>query len=65
MSIYIDPLDELHTDYQGVALTCPHCQTLSHMTASGIPKFSEISRLKPKQVGIVFRCDACFEPVLL
>jgi hypothetical protein len=65
MSIYITPQDELHVDYQGIALTCPHCQTLTHLTATGIPKFDELSRRKPKQVGIVFRCDACGEPVFL
>ena len=65
MTIYIDPHDELHTDYQGIALTCPHCQTLSHMTAAGVPTFESLSRLKPKQIGIVFRCDACSEPVFL
>jgi len=65
MTIYIDPLDELHTDYQGIALTCPHCQTLSHVSAAAVPKFETISRSQPKQVGIVFRCDACSEPVFL
>lgn len=65
MTIYIDPHDELHTDYQGIALTCPHCQTLSHMTAAGVPTFESLSRLKPKQIGIVFRCDSCSEPVFL
>jgi len=65
MAIYIDPHDELHTDYQGIALTCPHCQTLSHLTAAGVPTFESLSRLKPKDIGIVFRCDACNEPVFL
>ncbi len=29
------------------------------------PKFDDISRRKPKHIGIVFRCDACGEPVFL
>ena len=33
MTIYITPQDELHVEYQGIALTCPHCQTLTHLTA--------------------------------
>lgn len=65
MTIYIDPNNELHTGYQGIALTCPHCQTLSHLTAAGVPTFESLSRLKPKHVGLVFRCDACSEPVFL
>src|SRR5579871_671603 len=65
MSIYITPQDELHVGYQGIALTCPHCQTLTHLTPVAVPKFEDLSRRKPKQVGVVFRCDACGEPVFL
>jgi hypothetical protein len=65
MSMYITPQDELHVEYQGIALTCPHCQTLTHRTVAGTPKFEDLSHRKPKHVGIVFRCDACTEPVFL
>jgi hypothetical protein len=65
MSMYITPQDELHVEYQGIALTCPHCQTLTHLTPAAVPKFDELSRRKPKHVGIVFRCDACGEPIFL
>ena len=65
MSMYITPQDELHVEYQGIALTCPHCQTLTHLTAVAVPKFDDLSRRKPKHIGIVFRCDACIEPVFL
>ncbi len=30
-----------------------------------MPKFDELSLRKPKHVGIVFRCDACGEPIFL
>jgi len=63
--MYITPQDELHVEYQGIALTCPHCQTLTHLTPAAVPKFDELSRRKPKHVGIVFRCDACGEPIFL
>ena len=43
MSIYITPQDELHVEYQGIALTCPHCQTLTHLTPMAVPKFEELS----------------------
>jgi len=65
MTIYITPQDELHVEYQGIALTCPHCQTLTHLTAAATPKFEELSRLRPKHIGIVFRCDSCAEPIFL
>ena len=65
MTTHITPQDELHVEYQGIALTCPHCQTLTHLTAVAVPKFDDLSRLKPKHIGIVFRCDACGEPVFL
>ncbi|MGA2842491.1 MAG: hypothetical protein ABSG18_20450 [Steroidobacteraceae bacterium] len=65
MSIYITPQNELHIEHQGIALTCPHCQTLTHITAVATPQFDDLSRRKPKQIGIVFSCDACGEPVFL
>jgi hypothetical protein len=65
MSIYITPQDELHVEYQGIALTCPQCRTLTHLTPVAVPKFDDLSHRKPKQIGIVFRCDACGEPVFL
>ena len=66
MSIYITPQDDLHVEQQqDIALTCPHCQTLTHLTAVAVPKFEDLSARKPKQIGIVFRCDACGEPVFL
>jgi hypothetical protein len=65
MTIYITPQDELHVEYQGIALTCPHCHTLTHLTPVAVPKFEDLNRRKPKHVGIVFRCDACAEPVFL
>jgi hypothetical protein len=65
MSLYITPQDELYVEYQGIAVTCPHCQTLSHMSTVAVPKFQDLSHRKPKHVGIVFRCDTCNEPIFL
>jgi hypothetical protein len=65
MTMYITPQDELHVDYQGITLTCPHCQTLTHLTPVAVPTFEDLSRRKPKNIGVVFRCDACAEPVFL
>jgi hypothetical protein len=63
--MYITPQDELHVDYQGITLTCPHCQTLTHLTPVAVPTFEDLTRRKPKNIGVVFRCDACAEPVFL
>src|SRR6202167_2407855 len=65
MSIYITPQDELHIELQSIALTCPHCRTLTHLTPIAVPKFDDLSRRKPKQIGIVVRCDARAEPIFL
>jgi hypothetical protein len=65
MSIYITPPNELQVEHQGITLTCPQCQTLAHMTAVATPQFDELTLRKPKQIGIVFSCDACGEPVFL
>lgn len=65
MSIYITPQDELHIEHEGIAVTCPHCGTVTHLTPMAVPKFDELSRRKPRHVGVVFRCDACAEPVFL
>src|SRR6202051_5243948 len=65
MSVYITPQDELHVEHEGIALTCPQCQTRTHIPAASPPRFDALSRRKPKQVCIVFRCDACGEPIFL
>lgn len=63
--IHIDTQDELIIDAQAPSLTCPHCQAVTHLTAAGVPRFAEISRRRPKEVGVVFLCNACAEPVFL
>jgi hypothetical protein len=63
--IHIDAHDEFRIDYQGIALTCPHCQAVTHLTPVGVPRFAEVSRRRPKDIGVVFLCDSCAEPVFL
>ena len=55
----------MHVELQSIALTCPHCRTLTHLTPVAVPKFEDLSRRRPRQIGIVFRCDACDEPIFL
>jgi len=62
---HIDPQTQLPSDYRNIALTCPHCRTVTHLTPVATPNFAEISRRKPKEVGVVFLCDSCAEPIFL
>jgi hypothetical protein len=66
MSAYIDASSHLHHEPEsGLALTCPHCQVLSHITPLAIPRFTELSASRPRHIGIVYRCDACNAPIFL
>jgi hypothetical protein len=66
MSVHIDANGRLHHDQEhNLALTCPHCQVLAHITPVAVPPFATLAANKPKHVGIVYRCDACNEPVFL
>jgi hypothetical protein len=66
MSAHIDANGQLHHEQEAtLALTCPHCQVLSHITPIAIPGFSELATHRPKAVGVVYRCDACNAPVFL
>lgn len=66
MSVYIDPDDRLHNDQAAsLALTCPHCSVLAHITPLAVPGFADLSASRPKQIGMVYRCDACNAPIFL
>ncbi|HEX4023424.1 MAG TPA: hypothetical protein VHX52_01775 [Steroidobacteraceae bacterium] len=66
MSVYIDGSDRLHHDQgQSLALTCPHCLVLAHITPFAVPRFTDLNTHRPRQVGLVYRCDACNAPIFL
>jgi hypothetical protein len=66
MSSHIDASGRLHHDQEAnLALTCPHCQVLSHITPIAVPSFDELVTHRPKQVGVVYRCDSCNDSVFL
>ena len=66
MSTYIDVGGRLHHDLEAnLALTCPHCQVLSHVTPIAVPSFDELVSHRPKQLGVVYRCDSCNAPIFL
>src|SRR6266403_5879131 len=64
MSVHIDSASRLINDQeQNLAVTCPHCEVVSHITPSAVPRFEELQESKPRQIGVVYRCDACNSPV--
>jgi hypothetical protein len=66
MSVYIDAASRIvHDQEQNLALVCPHCLITAHITPSAVPRFEDLQTHKPKHVGLVYRCDACLEPIFL
>jgi hypothetical protein len=66
MSLYIDSASRLHHDQdKNLVVTCPHCQTVAHITPSAVPRFEDLQLYRPRQVGVVYLCDACHAPVFL
>lgn len=66
MAVYLDAASRLHHDQQGsLALSCPHCQVLAHITPVSVPDFNVLEQYKPSHVGIVYRCESCNAPIFL
>ncbi|HSY05081.1 MAG TPA: hypothetical protein VK803_03990 [Steroidobacteraceae bacterium] len=66
MSLYIDATSHLHHDLaKNLVVTCPHCQAVAHITPSAVPRFEDLQLYRPRQVGLVYLCDACHMPIFL
>jgi hypothetical protein len=66
MPMFVDKHGDFQHDHsQHFALNCPSCGVFAHMTAVAVPSFTELSRFKPPETGLVFRCDNCNSPVFL
>jgi hypothetical protein len=66
VAVFIDSSGRLHHDQESaLALNCPHCGVLAHVTPVSVPDFNALQQHKPSQVGIVYRCAACNAPVFL
>ncbi len=62
----IDTQSRLHHDQEhNLALTCPHCQVLAHITPMAVPNYDQLVAVRPTHAGLVFRCDSCNAPVFL
>lgn len=46
-------------------LKCPNCNIPSNLSAVSFPRYEYLVRFRPKNVGIVYRCDSCNEPIFL
>ena len=47
------------------AVICPHCGVHANLTAVSIPRYEFVTRFNPTNIGVVYRCDSCNEPVFL
>ncbi len=66
MAVFIDSSGRLHHGQdRSLALNCPHCQVLAHITPVSVPDFNQLQQHKPGQVGLVYRCEACNSPIFL
>ena len=66
MAVIIDSSGRLHHDQdRGLALQCPHCNVLAHITPVSVPDFNQVQLHKPSHVGIVYRCESCNAPIFL
>lgn len=66
MPMFVDKSGGFQHDHsQHFALNCPSCGVFAHMTTMAVPSFTELTRFKPPETGIVFRCDNCNSPVFL
>jgi hypothetical protein len=66
MSVHIDSSSRLiNSEEKSLALTCPHCQVVAHISVAAVPRFEDLQIHRPAQVGVVYRCDACNSPVFL
>lgn len=46
-------------------LECPYCGVYAHISAQSVPNADDLFRTRPKQVGLVYQCDACHAPIFL
>ncbi len=66
MAIVIEQDQGIQSDVEErIGLECPYCGTYAHMEPQSVPDAASLLRDKPKHVGLVYKCDACDEPVFL
>src|SRR6201996_4989267 len=64
MSVHIDSSGRLiHDQEKNVSVTCPHCEVVSHITPSAVPRFEDLQAHKHRQIGVAYRCDPRASPI--
>ena len=62
-SLHIDTEGRLNPDSDPLfTQECPHCHVLAHFSPMAVPRFELLTRNRPKQIGVVFRCESCNAP---
>lgn len=46
-------------------LSCPHCSVRTNVSAVSFPRYEYAVRFQIRRAGVVYRCDACNEPIFL
>lgn len=54
-----------HQAEEHFGLECPYCGVYAHMSPQSVPDFDNLTRIRPKHIGLVYQCDACSAPVFL
>jgi len=54
-----------HQAEEQFGLECPYCGVYAHMSPQSIPDFDDLTKVRPKHIGLVYQCDACYAPVFL
>lgn len=66
MTIVIDREQGIESELdERIGLECPYCGMYAHMSPQSVPDAASLFRDRPKQVGLVYKCDACDSPVFL
>lgn len=48
-----------------IHLNALHCNTTTGITLISFPHYKYLERFRPRRVGMVYKCDACSEPIFL
>ena len=66
MSIVLDKDHGIESGLEErIGLECPYCNVYAHMSPQSVPDAAALLRDKPRNVGLVYQCDACHAPVFL
>lgn len=64
MAIYVNK-DNNFEQTEPTSRECPHCGAHAQLLPVATPSFEVLTKTRPRQVGMAFRCAACNEPRFL